>query len=207
MESFDWYDVKRTAEKSYREIRLAKAEGKVLAARGLTLDDFQKNGKQLIPPETYGRIDAQLSLYDLEADLLIAGFSEDQIPAIMTVANPGVATDHSKIGFWCIGSGSTLAKAAMFARDYSWRMSLERAAYTVYEAKRTAERASGVGDKETDVTVLMPAKAGRIEPGRLAPKTIAALAEVYDDLKPREFSPDHLHRLQEMDDFKDLRNS
>jgi 20S proteasome alpha/beta subunit len=194
-------DIMAMAEKGYRKVRLAKAEGSFLATRGWSLDDFRQFGAQRMPPTTYGTIDAQFSLFDLGVELLIAGFDRDQFASVLTVKNPGMCVDHSKLGFWCIGSGATLAQTSMFARNYSLRWSVEKAAYSVYEAKKIAERATGVGP-ETDIIVIRRSKMGG-----LSQDAKKMLEEIYQELQPKEFSPDHWGKLSALSDFSIIRNA
>jgi hypothetical protein len=125
----------------------------------------------------------------------------DGLPCILTAANPGIVTDHTKLGFWCIGSGSILAQASMFNRDYSWTFSVEKAAYMVYEAKRNSERANGVGDKETDITVITGKGAGR-----LFPENVEGLKSIFEALKPRDFTVAHDATLKQLNGFKHIRS-
>lgn len=186
------FDVMASVEKAYRATRMGKVEGTILAAHGWTLTDFQQHGSQRLPPGTYARIDTEIALYDLEVGLLICGFDENSA-SIMTIVNPGVGADHFKLGFWCIGSGSTLAQASLFSRDYSWRWSAKKAAYCLYEAKKVAERATGVGDKATDVFLIRKGK----EVFGLPKEQKDVLEKIYQDLKPQDLSPEHLRDLNE----------
>jgi hypothetical protein len=205
LESREWYEIQSILQKAYRKVRLSKAEGEILAARGWTLEKFISEGAKLLPPTTYANMDTRLALYDLEASLILAGYGgvgAEGYASILTVRNPGIVTDHTKLGFWCIGSGSTLAQTSMFNRDYSWSFSVEKAAYMVYEAKRNAERATGVGTKETDIAVITPKGAGRI-----VPKDVEGLKSIYDEIKPKEFSDKHDKHLKGLDAFKHIRKS
>jgi hypothetical protein len=65
LEGRDWYDIQEILQKGYRQIRLSKAEGEVLASRGWSLDKFISEGAKLLPPTTYANMDTRLSLYDL----------------------------------------------------------------------------------------------------------------------------------------------
>jgi hypothetical protein len=65
LEDREWYSIQSTLQKAYRKVRLSKAEGEILAARGWTLEKFQSDGSRLLPPATYANMDTRLSLYDL----------------------------------------------------------------------------------------------------------------------------------------------
>jgi 20S proteasome alpha/beta subunit len=154
LESHASFDVSESIAKAYQKARLRTAAARFLANRGWTIEDYRQFGAKQLPPDTYATIDAQISVYNFDADLILAGFGEEDLgPSILTVKNPGVCIDHSKIGFWCVGTGSTAAQMSLFSREYAWSCSPERAAYYVYEAKVAAEHATGVG-KTTDIHLI-----------------------------------------------------
>ncbi len=80
---------------------------------------------------------------------LLSGFP-NEVPTLIQAFLEPSGSEHSLIAginydFACIGSGSTVAAALLTARE-CWRlMSLEYAAYLVYEAKRHSEKTGGVG--------------------------------------------------------------
>ena len=100
LQSLSVQEVRYALERAYREMRLACAEGRYLAGRGLTLKDFRDSGTTKLPATTFANIDAQISLFDFNTDLIVAGFGEgDGGPSIVTVTNPGVCVDHTKWDF------------------------------------------------------------------------------------------------------------
>jgi hypothetical protein len=202
LEGYDWHDIQDLLEKSYRRIRMEKVEGEVLAPRGWTLDRFQGEGAKLLPPATYASIDTRISIYDLGASLIVGGFGTDGLPFILTVRNPGIVTDHTKLGFWCIGSGSTLAQSSLFSRNYSWSFSVEKAAYLVYEAKKNSERATGVGTKETDIAIIT-----RTQMGRVMPVGVNHLHVIFNEIKPKEYDDNHDSQLCQNAAFQHVRTS
>lgn len=197
--SYAVHDVVPAVERAYRSVRLRKAEAQHLANRGWTLDEFKNEGAAKLPSSTYAGIDARIAQFDLGASLLIAGFSE-KIPIIATVRDPGTAVDHTILSFWCIGSGSTAAQMSLFARNYVQSMSCEEAAYYVYEAKRLAEAATGVGP-ETDLYVLRRGK-DNIIPIRLYDDAENALDGIWNGLKPKQFKDADKAKLAVLDSFK-----
>jgi len=140
-------DIRPALEKAYRNARLAIAEGLYLAPTGWTLDEFKDRGTKDMPITKYNSIDNRIVSLEYDASLLVAGFGKDDLgPSILTIRNPGISTDQSKLGFWSIGSGSTLAQSSLFYRKYSWGMPLDEALYLVYEAKKLSQDATGVND-------------------------------------------------------------
>jgi hypothetical protein len=150
MKQFNTLDVRSLLEKSYRSARLARVESELLSPRGWTLQEFKDYGKQKLPDSTYATIDARMALFDFGAELIASGWGADETesyPSVITIKNPGVCVDHSRLGFWCIGSGATAAQMSLFSRNYSPDMKLEEALYYIIEAKISAEKASGVGGR------------------------------------------------------------
>jgi 20S proteasome alpha/beta subunit len=121
-------------------------------------------------------------------------------PSILTVSNPGVCVDHSKLGFWCIGSGSTAAQMSLFNRDYSWNLPVEHAAYYLLEAKIFAERATGVGEK-TDLVLIRK----QLQPIVIQSATFKILRDVHGELQRKTFDPQHQTRLTNTNEFKAFR--
>jgi hypothetical protein len=199
------YDVRVAVEDSYREARLHQAEAKCLANRGWTIKDFIDHGISKLPPSTYANIDAQIATFNFNTDLIFAGFGEDEtLPSIYTITNPGVCADHSKLGFWCVGSGSPAAQLSLFARNYSADLPAETATYFAYEAKLQAERATGVGRTKTDIYLV---RKNKKPPTFIGEKTMNSLATIWDELKPKQFESSHLTTLQMYKEFAEFRQT
>jgi hypothetical protein len=207
MESNSAWDVQSAIAKAYRQARLRTAEAKFLSNRGWTLDDFRNLGAAKLPPSTYATIDAQISFFDFSADLILGGFGEgDGTASILTVTNPGLCNDQTRLGFWCIGSGATAAQMSLFSREYSWSFSAPQAAYYVYEAKVAAEKATGVG-KTTDLHLIRPGKDGPLTVISIQSQTMKKLEEIRGQLALGEYNSEHHRSLMEANEFMILRSS
>lgn len=197
-------EVQEALQTAYRRARLAKAEAEFLANRGWTLNEFKEFGSTRLPTTTYAGIDARISVYDFNADIILAGFGEYWGSAIglsiLTIKNPGVCVDHSKIGFWWVGSGSTPAQMSLFAREYSWTFSPEKAAYCVLEAKIAAQHASGVGPT-TDVYLIRKGA----QPIQLQRSTLDTLAGTWKKLSPKKYTDKHDAAVANANEFQALR--
>jgi 20S proteasome alpha/beta subunit len=195
-------DVRGAVEGAYREARLHQAEARFLANRGWTLKEFIDHGTSKLPLSTYANIDAQIANFDFNTDLIFAGFGEgDSLPSIYTITNPGVCSDHSKLGFWCVGSGSPAAQMSLFAREFSADLPAETATYFAYEAKLQAERATGVGT-QTDIYLFRKEKK---KPTAIGDQTRAVLEKIWNELKPKKFESSHLAQLQMCEEFVGFR--
>jgi 20S proteasome alpha/beta subunit len=207
LESKSAWDVQHAIAGAYQTARLRVAETKFLFNRGWTLEEFRNVGSTKLPPNVYATIDTQISIFDFEAELILAGFGEGEDHAsILTVTNPGLCRDQTKLGFSCIGSGATAAKMSLFAREYSWSFSGPKAAYYVYEAKVAAEKATGVGET-TDMYLMRPGKDGVIIPIAIQSETMDKLKEIRSELAPREYRTEHHQMLMQTDEFAFFRNS
>jgi 20S proteasome alpha/beta subunit len=199
MPSLSTDEARDVIEKAYRRARLRQAEARFLANHGWTLEEFKKEGSSKLPITTFAGMDAQIAQFDFGAELIVPGFGrDDDGPSILTVKNPGITVDHTKLGFWCVGSGSTAAQISLFNRTYSWSITPEMAAYYLYEAKISAEHATGVGRQETDIYLIRP----KGQPIHLQPPAMSALRDVYDELKPKDFKEEHQLKLGGMNEFK-----
>jgi len=187
MPSTDNLDVRSMLETSYRKARMARVEAEILQSRGWTLQEFKDVGRQRLPDATYANIDAHMSLYDLGAELICSGWgAKDDFPSILTVTNPGVCVDHSRLGFWCIGSGATAAQMSLFSRNYSPDIGLEDALYYVAEAKFHAEKAAGVGQR-TDIFIEWKgARSDALDPN----SDVDTVRKIFNRLKQRDLDPD-----------------
>jgi len=65
--------------------------------------------------------------------------------------------------------------------------------HSVYEAKRIAERATGVGDKKTDIIVLRPGNKVSVLPE----PTVELLEKTYQELRARDLQPRQWRDLTE----------
>ena len=143
--SLQTYEVRKAVENSYRTVRLDKVEARFLGSRGWKLDDFIKRGAELLPATTYASIDIQISQYDLSAELLVAGFEKDGDAGIFTVKNPGISSDQSQLGFWCIGSGATAAQMTLFERCPTLSTPQKNSHFIFMKQRRTQSVQQGSG--------------------------------------------------------------
>jgi 20S proteasome alpha/beta subunit len=104
--------------------------------------------------------------------LLISGFSEKEVPTIMSASlNPTDDGKHSLMisindSFGCIGSGATVAFSLLTARECHCKMPMEYVSYLVYEAKRHSEKTGSVG-KVTLLSLQSPCVGNAIDQANL----------------------------------------
>jgi hypothetical protein len=138
-------DVAEMCKDAYKAGRLGRIQDEVLAEHGMTWEDL-KEGPKRLNERDFQMLSERIRRFNLELEMLVAGFDERKEPHIFTVSNPGTANFYDKLGFWAIGSGQPNALAALFACEYrSEHHSLEECVAKVLSAKFSAESAQGVG--------------------------------------------------------------
>lgn len=137
----------------YQSIRETEIKEKFLNPRGFKdFDDFYEKQRNLIPDVALG-IQNQIDRYDYGLDILVAGIS-DHAAHIYGIFDPGTSKCFDAIGFHAIGSGLPHAINTLIARKCNQEVSLEEGFLTVYEAKKMAEKAPGVGTNITDMCIM-----------------------------------------------------
>jgi hypothetical protein len=134
------------------------AEAHVQNQLGLSYQVFLDTGKQSLPTDLFRELARDIAAHDFNAEAIISGFLGGK-PVIFVVNGESV---YSCDDFAVIGSGSDLAEAALYHRDQNFTSGANRTMYCVYEAKRLAERAPGVGRK-TQMFIVRPDSTRGIE--------------------------------------------
>jgi 20S proteasome alpha/beta subunit len=104
-------------------------------------------------PETAARIQAKIENYNHDLQIIIAGMVNGTAH-IYEILNPGTSRCFDSIGFDVIGSGLPHAMNTLVARGCNQETPLEDALLIVYEAKKMAEKAPGVGANITDMCII-----------------------------------------------------
>jgi len=156
----------------YIERRRRKIEEEILKSRGFSFDTFYPNLKNL-PPEIGITIDSRIESYNFNLEILAAGV--DKIGGhVYQIDNPGTASCFDALGYGSVGSGWHHAVYSLIGNNYTCLVPLKEAAYLVYESKRRAESAPGVG-RDTDMCVIT--KDGITT---LSEETMRSLNEIYE---------------------------
>lgn len=159
----------------YQEARRKKIEELYLKPRGLTLERFLQAGQALIQDAAM-IIDEQLATYDYELEVLVAGVDSDGAH-IYQIVNPGTAECFDSIGYHAIGSGEPHATFSLIEDGYSSHSAtLQEAMWGVFQAKKRAERAPGVG-QAGDFAIIEQGRFARFPEGALS-----KLQELYNEL-------------------------
>jgi 20S proteasome alpha/beta subunit len=158
--------IARAVREEFLTLRKRRAEEQHLRPRGLSLNEFYQEGLiGRLPPEIAFGLDQQIQGTKLGVELMLAGL--DGLGAhIYGVSDPGTVDCYDTIGYHAIGSGETHALLMIIGREHEIGNSLNKTAYLVYEAKRKAEIAPGVG-RETEMGLITRAGVRALTPDEL----------------------------------------
>lgn len=137
----------------YQEIRAREITERILIPRGIY--GFKKfiEAQQLMLPEITMKLQQQIDKYDYGLSILLSGFSNGGAH-IYGVFDPGTSASFDALGFHAIGSGLPHAVNALIARGCFSTTPWEDALMIVYEAKKMAEKAPGVGSRFTNICIM-----------------------------------------------------
>lgn len=132
-------------------IRSADKKNEMAHAQlGMSFQDVLDIGNKKLPPDQYDNFIAEARAIKFDGEFIVAGIADGAPLMIATTVDGTTAIlDH----YIAVGSGAYLAQATMLMREHWDIHPFGQSLYTVFEAKRAAERESGVG-KETWIYVL-----------------------------------------------------
>lgn len=143
--------IANTINTFYQQNRLKVIEDTFLLSRGLTQEQFIKDGAKILPLQIYQLIDQVVATFNFNLDLIVAGL-DGQGPTIYGIRNPGVIDCYDSIGFHTIGSGGMHGILSL-VDTYDPDSGKAEILYSVFRAKKVAEVAPGVG-KNTDLGMI-----------------------------------------------------
>ena len=167
------YEVALQVERCFIEARQQLAENSTLRRIGLDYATFLEQQRNL-SPELVSALMSGYQAVELDIELLLAGVDSTG-GHLYLVEDPGLTTCFDSIGYTAIGSGLPHAESFLAEADYSPNISLNRAIWLGYVAKRRSERAPGVGSRYTDVLVIDEGKGVQF----LDSSTLEALDSLY----------------------------
>lgn len=149
-----------TIREIYQARRRERAERLHLRPRGITLESFYGGQILRLPPELGLVIDKHIAHESFNLDLIVAGIDSTG-GHIYGIADPGESDCYDSIGFHAIGSGVEHA-ITMLALNYRPDIKQEEMTRQIYEVKKTAQVAPGVGEA-TDISVITDKGIKRID--------------------------------------------
>ena len=145
-------DVAAEVEERFIQHRQKLAEKPILRRVGLDFGTFLEQQRNL-SPEVVSALMSEYQGVELEIEVLVVGVDSSGAH-LYHISDPGVATCFDSIGYAVIGTGLPHAEGFLTEADYSPQISLNRAIWLSYVAKRRSERAPGVGSTFTDILII-----------------------------------------------------
>lgn len=116
-------------------------------AKGKTLPEYLQVQSQM-----YQQLVAVANQFNLQIELIVAGVDKTG-SHIFVVTHPGTSYSLDKLGYGAVGTGGMHASISLSLSAQTSRRGLFETLYSVYDAKRAAEVAPGVGH-ETDIAIV-----------------------------------------------------
>jgi 20S proteasome alpha/beta subunit len=141
-------------KESYVTHKQRRAEENILIPLlGATFTQFQTLVAQSAASQLLQQVLGLISQHNLQTDVLVAGV-DDSGASVFAITHPGQLFPVATTGFAAIGSGGLHAGIRMSLGQHTKSASLTDTIYNVYEAKRAAEVAPGVGKNFTDLALI-----------------------------------------------------
>ena len=176
----------------YRRLRNQRIEGVLLARSGFdSIEHFQKQQRILLPDVVLG-IQQRIDNFNYGLDVIVAGMDRSTTH-IYGISNPGVSLCFDAMGFHAIGSGLPHAVTTLIGRGCNQFISLRECLMYVYEAKKMAEKAPGVGDRTTHMMIIRGTEGHKLEP-----EEIKRVSDSYEKWRKNERNWEaHINELLE----------
>jgi hypothetical protein len=108
-------------------------------------------------PELVMGIQHDIDKYEYGLSIILSGFCKKR-GHIYGIFDPGTSACYDALGFHAIGSGLPHAVNTLIARSCFPTTNWQEALMIVYEAKKMAEKAPGVGSRFTNICIMTPGK-------------------------------------------------
>lgn len=146
-------DVAEVVKQSYANHKQRRIEDNILRPMlGADFAKFQNLVAQSPTSQILQQVLGLIMQHNLNTDVLIAGL-DDTGAHVFIVTHPGQLLPLATTGFGAVGSGAVHAAVRLSLSQHTGAASLIDTLYNVYEAKRSAEVAPGVG-KLTDLALI-----------------------------------------------------
>lgn len=142
-----------TIKSCYQKIRKSVITERYLLPRGFSGFEEYYSAQKHLMPEIAMSIQQEMEHFDYGLDIIVAGVT-DGVSHIYGISDPGTSMCFDAVGFHAIGSGLPHAINTLIARGHHQGTELVLSVITVYEAKKMAEKAPGVGSDFTDLTII-----------------------------------------------------
>jgi 20S proteasome alpha/beta subunit len=148
------HQIAEAIKDSYSKYKQRKVEETILKPLlNCDFGQFQAMVAQSVISQMLQQVLGLIMQHNLNADLLVAGV-DDSGAQVFAITHPGQLFPLGTTGFGAVGSGAIHAAVRMSLAQHTKAASLVETIYNVYEAKRAAEVAPGVGQKFTDLALI-----------------------------------------------------
>jgi hypothetical protein len=147
------FTIVETIKECYRILRNREIKETILNPNGFDdFGDFYRRQQQLLSDFAFSIL-SRIERYDYGLDILIGGV-DGKRASIYGITNPGTSKCFDSIGFHAIGSGLPHALNTLIAKSCCSEITLGETILIVYDAKKMAEKAPGVGSKKTNLSIV-----------------------------------------------------
>ena len=150
----DRYEIVETCQRQYKTALNDLVEAKLLLPRFLDKSTYLTAITAPVVNDLVRSLADEIKNFEMTSDLLVCGFDMLELPFMLDLYSPGVATDMSFTGIHAIGSGWEKAVSRLLFSEHKRAHSISRTLYDVFDAKANAEMAVGVG-YEWDAVVIL----------------------------------------------------
>jgi len=169
-------------KKAYADYRDEKIVDEILRSQGFhSLQDFQSR-QQSLNQNVANQIQGLIGKANLQTIMTLVAFDNEKCH-LKVLIHPGSLVNP--IEYATTGSGELHATQSLIGAKYKKSDDLDAATYLVFEAKKRAEVAPGVG-LLTEMIVLSKQDDGTIKERRLTEEDLGKLAEVYESVNARD---------------------
>lgn len=149
--------VAEVVKDQFINLRKRQVEELYLRPRGLTLEEFYREGYiNRLPDQLAFTLDSDMWKQGLGLDVIIAGV-DDTGAHIYGIDDPGTLHCYDRIAYHAVGSGLTHALLTLAGNQHCQERSVNETVFLVYEAKKRAELAPGVGSA-TEIGIVAAKK-------------------------------------------------
>ena len=143
----DETNVVEIVRRALQQRLLEKKEEFIQGRHAFSYERFLKEGKNILSDDQYRANSLQVEHISLRAQFIIAGFTSDGSAMLLETDDRGSVKIREN--YAVIGDGYLLAQSSLVHRAHIEPFGLNRTLYSVYEAKKLAQRINTVGTEET----------------------------------------------------------
>jgi 20S proteasome alpha/beta subunit len=139
-------EITKNVEEGLCELRKRRIEDEFFKPRGITIEEYYKNQAHF-SEQLASMFEERIEEYDSGVNILIIGVDDkgSHLYLVDYTEHPRTSRRFDSIGFCSVGIGTPHAQNSLISNKCSPNLPLREVLYLVYEAKKKAEIAPGVG--------------------------------------------------------------